>query len=237
VPREEGVRAAGGQAAAPVPWGLWMPVVHARPRVRRRPGLVNLVAGAASCRRRHHSEGQDKVCDRGRTPHPALAEPHAVPRGRCGEYQEYPRAESGWRGPAPPALPSDAGQTDLPDAPAVRVTVELCRNGRHINRKRVERLMRERGIVGITRRRRRALTKQDAAAAPDRPGAVSLQRCRRAHVHLGHGSHELSSDSPLGTIKFVSPRYHRWHRALAAVRTARTGQRRGTRRSARRPRR
>jgi transposase InsO family protein len=47
-----------------------------------------------------------------------------------------------------------------------RVTVELRRNGRLINRKRVERLMRERGIVGITRRRRRSLTKQDPAAAP-----------------------------------------------------------------------
>jgi transposase InsO family protein len=47
-----------------------------------------------------------------------------------------------------------------------RVTVELCRNGKRINRKRVERLMRERGIVGITRRRRRSLTKQDPAAAP-----------------------------------------------------------------------
>jgi len=47
-----------------------------------------------------------------------------------------------------------------------RVTVELRRNGRRINRKRVERIMRERGIVGITRRRRRSLTKQDPAAAP-----------------------------------------------------------------------
>jgi transposase InsO family protein len=47
-----------------------------------------------------------------------------------------------------------------------RVTVELRRTGRHINRKRVERIMRERGIVGITRRRRRSLTKQDQAAAP-----------------------------------------------------------------------
>lgn len=47
-----------------------------------------------------------------------------------------------------------------------RVTDELRRRGRRINRKRVERIMRERGIVGITRRRRRSLTKQDAAAAP-----------------------------------------------------------------------
>ena len=35
-----------------------------------------------------------------------------------------------------------------------------------VNRKRVERIMRERGIVGVTRRRRRSLTKPDATAAP-----------------------------------------------------------------------
>lgn len=47
-----------------------------------------------------------------------------------------------------------------------RVAAELRRRGRRINRKRVERIMRERGIVGHTRRRRRSLTKQDPAAAP-----------------------------------------------------------------------
>jgi transposase InsO family protein len=47
-----------------------------------------------------------------------------------------------------------------------RVTDELRRRGRRVNRKRVERIMRERGIVGITRRRRRSLTRQDATAAP-----------------------------------------------------------------------
>lgn len=47
-----------------------------------------------------------------------------------------------------------------------RVTTELRRRGRRVNRKRVERIMRERGIVGITRRRRRSLTKQDTSAAP-----------------------------------------------------------------------
>lgn len=47
-----------------------------------------------------------------------------------------------------------------------RVAVELRRRGRWVNRKRVERIMRERGVVGITRRRRRSLTKQDQAAAP-----------------------------------------------------------------------
>ncbi|GAA3771863.1 hypothetical protein GCM10022206_08020 [Streptomyces chiangmaiensis] len=43
---------------------------------------------------------------------------------------------------------------------------ELRRKGHGINRKRVERIMRERDIRGITRRRRRHLTKQDAMAAP-----------------------------------------------------------------------
>ena len=47
-----------------------------------------------------------------------------------------------------------------------RVHDELRRRGRRVNRKRVERLMRERCIVGITRRRRRSLTKPDATAAP-----------------------------------------------------------------------
>jgi transposase InsO family protein len=47
-----------------------------------------------------------------------------------------------------------------------RVAVELRRRGRRVNRKRVERIMRERNIVAVTRRRRRSLTKQDATAAP-----------------------------------------------------------------------
>lgn len=47
-----------------------------------------------------------------------------------------------------------------------RVTVELRRRGRRVNRKKVERLMREPGIVGSTRRRRRSLTKQDVAMLP-----------------------------------------------------------------------
>ncbi len=47
-----------------------------------------------------------------------------------------------------------------------RVHDELVRRGRRVNRKRVERLMRERCIVGVTRRRRRSLTKPDARAVP-----------------------------------------------------------------------
>jgi hypothetical protein len=46
------------------------------------------------------------------------------------------------------------------------VTVELRRRGWTVNHKRVERLMRQHGIVGHRPRRRRSLTKQDQAAAP-----------------------------------------------------------------------
>jgi transposase InsO family protein len=47
-----------------------------------------------------------------------------------------------------------------------RVTVELRRRGQVVNRKKVERIMRQRGIVGWTRRRRRSLTKADASVPP-----------------------------------------------------------------------
>ncbi|MFF1344160.1 IS3 family transposase [Streptomyces sp. NPDC058290] len=49
---------------------------------------------------------------------------------------------------------------------APRITAALRRRGRRINRKRVERLMREHDIRGITRRKRRSLTKADTKAAP-----------------------------------------------------------------------
>ncbi|MEU8412268.1 IS3 family transposase, partial [Amycolatopsis japonica] len=42
-----------------------------------------------------------------------------------------------------------------------RITAELRRRGRVVNHKRVERLMREQGLAGITRRKRRSLTKAD----------------------------------------------------------------------------
>jgi len=62
-----------------------------------------------------------------------------------------------------------------------RVHAELRRLGRPVNRKRVARLMRERGIQGAHRRRRRSLTRPDATIRPapdligrdfhaDRPG-------------------------------------------------------------------
>ncbi|MFD8263290.1 IS3 family transposase [Streptomyces griseoluteus] len=52
---------------------------------------------------------------------------------------------------------------------APRVTAALQRDGHRVNHKRVERLMREHDICGITRRRRRGLTRPDrtAAASPD----------------------------------------------------------------------
>ncbi|MGW5277701.1 IS3 family transposase [Streptomyces sp. NPDC004044] len=49
---------------------------------------------------------------------------------------------------------------------APRVHAELRRKGHGINRKRVERIMRERDVRGITRRKHRHLTKQDTKAAP-----------------------------------------------------------------------
>lgn len=49
---------------------------------------------------------------------------------------------------------------------APRVHAALRRNGRAVNRKKVERIMRERDIRGVTRRKRHHLTKQDTKAAP-----------------------------------------------------------------------
>ncbi|WP_327417508.1 IS3 family transposase [Streptomyces sp. NBC_01233] len=49
---------------------------------------------------------------------------------------------------------------------APRITAALRRKGRRINRKKVERLMREHDIRGITRRKRQNLTKADRKAAP-----------------------------------------------------------------------
>ncbi|GAA3914460.1 hypothetical protein GCM10023084_77650 [Streptomyces lacrimifluminis] len=47
-----------------------------------------------------------------------------------------------------------------------RVHAELRRLGHGVNRKRVERLMRQRGIAGITRRRHRSQTRPDKQARP-----------------------------------------------------------------------
>ncbi|MFF2601642.1 IS3 family transposase [Streptomyces californicus] len=47
-----------------------------------------------------------------------------------------------------------------------RVHAELRRLGRRVNRKRVARLTREHGIQGVTRRKRRSLTRPDQKARP-----------------------------------------------------------------------
>ncbi|MFI2125329.1 IS3 family transposase [Streptomyces sp. NPDC020299] len=49
---------------------------------------------------------------------------------------------------------------------ARRITQKLRGQGHVVNRKRVARIMREREIVGITRRKSRSLTKQDRTAPP-----------------------------------------------------------------------
>ncbi|MDX3196065.1 IS3 family transposase [Streptomyces sp. MN03-5084-2B] len=55
-----------------------------------------------------------------------------------------------------------------------RVTAELHRRGHPVNHKRVERLMREHGLAGITRRKRRALTRP--AAGPVTPVGDLIRR-------------------------------------------------------------
>ncbi|MEU4506061.1 IS3 family transposase [Streptomyces sp. NPDC024089] len=59
-----------------------------------------------------------------------------------------------------------------------RVHAELRRPGRALNRKRVARLMREYRIQGVTRRKRRSLTRPDKKArpAPDLWAATSMPR-------------------------------------------------------------
>jgi transposase InsO family protein len=49
---------------------------------------------------------------------------------------------------------------------ALRITRKLRDQGHVVNRKRVARIMREREIPGITRRKSRSLTKQDRTAPP-----------------------------------------------------------------------
>lgn len=69
-----------------------------------------------------------------------------------------------------------------------RVTVELRRRGRRINRKKVERIMRQHRIVGWTRRRRRSLTRQDVATppAPDLLGRDFTRPAARGQVRRRH---------------------------------------------------
>jgi len=55
-----------------------------------------------------------------------------------------------------------------------RITAELHRRGHTVNHKRVERLMREQGLAGITRRKRRTLTRP--AAGPVTPVSDLIRR-------------------------------------------------------------
>ncbi len=94
----------------------------------------------------------------------------AVPR-RQGYYEwlaaqpareERERAELGLVDEIRAVHAEHAGRYGSP-----RIHDELRRRGRRVNRKRVERLMREHDIVGVSRRRRRrSLTRQDTPAAP-----------------------------------------------------------------------
>ncbi|MFD6415868.1 IS3 family transposase [Streptomyces sp. NPDC060194] len=69
-----------------------------------------------------------------------------------------------------------------------RVTAELRRQGRTVNRKRVERIMREHRITGHTRRTgRRSLTKQDSKAAPA-PDLIGR------HFHADHPGTKIVGD-------------------------------------------
>ncbi|MFE3866058.1 IS3 family transposase [Streptomyces goshikiensis] len=52
----------------------------------------------------------------------------------------------------------------------LRINAELRRLGRRVNRKRVARIMRQAGIQGVTRRKRRSLTRADKKARPGAPG-------------------------------------------------------------------
>lgn len=54
--------------------------------------------------------------------------------------------------------------TAYPAYGAERITRELKRQGLEVGRRRVAGVMREHGIAGITRRKRRSLTKPDRAA-------------------------------------------------------------------------
>ncbi|WP_413471114.1 IS3 family transposase [Streptomyces peucetius] len=82
----------------------------------------------------------------------------------------------GQAGPGRPRA-GGAGRADAQEITAVhiasrctygvpRIHAELRRLDRRVNRKRVERIMRERDITGVTRRKRRSLTRPAKKAAP-----------------------------------------------------------------------
>ncbi|WP_138968472.1 IS3 family transposase [Streptomyces sp. YIM 121038] len=92
---------------------------------------------------------------------------------------------------------------------APRVHAELRRLGRRVNRKRIERIMRERGISGVTRRRRRNLTRQVKKAVPARalPG-----RDFTAHTPgtepVGDVTHIPTAEGRLSLATWLDPATH-----------------------------
>jgi putative transposase len=98
-----------------------------------------------------------------------------------------------------------------------RMTVELRRQGRWVNHKRVERLMRVHGIVGHRPRRRRSLTNQDqtAAPAPDLVGRL-FDPDRLDHTWAGDITQIDTGEGPLyvaSTLDLCSRRVVGWSMA------------------------
>jgi len=83
---------------------------------------------------------------------------------------------------------------------AVRVTVAVRREGLVVNRKRVARIMRERGIQGVTRRRRRSLTRPDGKAGSGPGLAAPPVRRMRAGRAAGRGHHLMGVPTGEGWV-------------------------------------
>jgi putative transposase len=108
-----------------------------------------------------------------------------------------------------------------------RIAAELRRRQRPVNRKRVERIMREHRIAGHTRRTgRRSLTKQDSKAAPapdlvgrdfhsDRPG-MKIGR-DITYIPTAEGWLYLASRLDLATREIIGYSMADHHRAKLVV--------------------
>ncbi|UQA97680.1 IS3 family transposase [Streptomyces halobius] len=109
---------------------------------------------------------------------------------------------------------------------APRIHAELRRLGKRVNRKRIERVMRERGIAGHTRRRRCGLTRQAKRAVP---AADLIGRDFTAHapgtklvgdityIATGEGWLYLASWLDLATREVVGYSMADHHRATLVV--------------------
>ncbi|WP_331755271.1 IS3 family transposase (plasmid) [Streptomyces sp. NBC_00846] len=89
-----------------------------------------------------------------------------------------------------------------------RIHAELRRLDRRVNRKRVERIMRERDIAGVTRRKRRSLLGFDVGECLDgRPQAGCAGRDRRAageRALEGFGAHRGEDPCPAEVLQPAS---------------------------------